>query len=133
MSAAGIAFGSHTRTHPDLTTLTRGDAEEELIASKTAIEDAISRPVDALAYPYGAYDHRIKGLAQTHFALACSTTLGFVRPGSDLFALERLEMYYLRRPMVFQRLFSPEVGVYVRLRRHVRDARQKVTGWLKRR
>ena len=123
MSKAGIAFGSHTRTHPDLRMLTSGDAEEELSASKKMIEDAIGCPVNVLAYPYGAYDETVKSLAQAHFSLACSTRLGFVRAGSDLFALERLDMYYLRHPLIFPRLFSRELDAYIHIRRRLRDLR----------
>jgi len=128
MSAAGVAFGSHTRTHPDLRTLAGQQVEGELVGSKQAIEDATGRAVEMFAYPYGAYNHTVKHLAQTHFALACSTTLSFVRPGSDLFALERLDMYYLRRPALLGRLFSQEVTVYLLLRRKLRDLRRRMSG-----
>ena len=124
MSTAGVAFGSHTRTHPDLRMLARQQVKEELVGSQRAIEDATGRAVEAFAYPYGAYNHTVKHLAQTHFALACSTTLSLVRPGSDLFALERLDMYYLRRLTLFRRLFSREMDAYLLLRRKLRDLRR---------
>lgn len=127
MSAKGITFGSHTRTHPDLTTVSTRDASEELIASKHAIEDAIGSSIDTFAYPYGAYNNRIKQLAKTHFTLACSATLGFVHSTSDSFALERLDMYYLRRTSFFQRLFSREIDAYIRLRRTARDIRKRTS------
>ena len=130
MSKVGVTFGSHTRTHPDLRTVAHSGAEEELVASKKAIEDAIGRPVDMLAYPYGAYDDRAKHLAQQHFTLACSAMLGFAGAGSDLFALERLDMYYLRRPVLFRRLFSRELHSYIRLRRGVRDLRGRLPRWI---
>lgn len=128
MSGAGITFGSHTRTHPDLRTLPSSGVEEELVISKKAIEDAIGRPVDTFAYPYGAYDDTIRHLAEEHFALACSTTLGFVRPVSDPFALPRLDMYYLRHPLVFRRLFSKELDLYIRLRGRLRRLRGQAPG-----
>lgn len=123
MSAAGIAFGSHTCTHPDLRTVTPQGLEEELVASKKILEDTLGRSVELFAYPYGTYNETVKRLAQTHFALACATMLDFAGAESDLFALERLDMYYLRRPAVFRRLFSREVNVYIRLRRRMRDFR----------
>jgi hypothetical protein len=86
--------------------------------------------VDAFAYPYGTSNGTVTRLVQAHFALACATTLGFVRPASDRFALERLDMYYLRRPAVFRRLFTREMEAYVRFRRGLRDLRQRVPGWL---
>ena len=130
MCKIGISLGSHTRTHPDLRTVANSGAEEELVASKKAIEDAIGRPVEALAYPYGTYNEFVKDLAQEHFRLAVGTTLGFAGAGSDLFALERLDMYYLRRPVLFRRLFSRELHSYIRLRRGVRDLRGRVPRWI---
>lgn len=126
MSAAGIAFGSHTRTHPDLSSMTQQGIESELLGSKQAIEDAIGRPVDAFAYPYGVTNQRVRRLAQTHFALACSTTLGYVRLHSDPFALERIDMYYLRRPQLFRRLFSPELNAYLSVRKIGRALRSSL-------
>ncbi|MGH8064826.1 MAG: polysaccharide deacetylase family protein [Candidatus Entotheonellia bacterium] len=125
MSAMGITFGSHSRTHPDLTTIARREAEEELAASKKTIEDAIGRPVEAFAFPYGAYDGTVKTLVQQYFTLACSTTLGFTGRRSDLFTLERIDMYYLQRLTLFRRLFSPEIRAYLTLRRYLRDLRRR--------
>lgn len=123
MSTAGIAFGSHARTHPDLRAIAHHEVEEELVTSKRAIEDAIGRSADLFAYPYGVYNDTIKRIVQAYFTLACSAQLGFVTVGSDPFALERLDMYYLHRTQVFRRLFSREVGVYIRCRRVLRDLR----------
>ena len=126
MSAAGITFGSHTRTHPDLTRLPASVVEEEMVASKRAIEDATGLPVLLFAYPYGAYDARVQALASTHFRVACSTRLGFIRQGSDPFALERIDVYYLRAPRFFRRIFSPEIDTYIRMRRTLRDLRSRL-------
>ena len=123
MSTAGISFGSHTRMHPDLEVISMRDVEKELVISKKTIEDAIGSSVDALAYPYGTYNERVKNLAQAHYALACSTTLDFARSDSDIYGLERLDMYYLRHPFLFRRLFSPWGGAYIALRRSLRSLR----------
>ena len=132
MSNTGITFGSHTRTHPDLRMITRRDAENEMIASKKAIEDATGSAVNIFAYPYGVYDETIKCLVAANFTLACSTAFGFTTPVSDPHTLERLDMYYLQRPGLFRHLFSPEVGAYIRLRRYLRDLRCRSTRWLNR-
>jgi peptidoglycan/xylan/chitin deacetylase (PgdA/CDA1 family) len=123
MTAAGVAFGSHTRSHPDLTGLAPRALEAELVRSKQAIEDAVGRPVEALAYPYGAHDATVRGLAGAHFALACGTRLGHVGPANDRLALPRLDVYYLHRPRLFRQLFAPELAVYLRLRQLGRDLR----------
>jgi peptidoglycan/xylan/chitin deacetylase (PgdA/CDA1 family) len=126
MSRAGISFGSHTVTHPDLRKLPRHAVEEELVASKKTIEDATGDAVETIAYPYGACDETIKRLAQAHFSLGCATTLGFAGPKWDPFSIERLDMYYLSRPGFFRRLFSPEMAAYIRLR----EALRRTRGWM---
>jgi len=125
MRDAGIRFGSHTRTHPDLTRLSRREAEEEIVSSKRAIEDRLGETVSAFAYPYGAYDDGMKRLAGDHFEVACSTVLGFAGPRSDALALERLDVYYLRRLALFRRLFSPAGLIYLGLRRLLRAGRPR--------
>jgi len=126
MSAAGMAFGSHTRTHPDLRRLPAPAAEEEMVAAKLAIEDATGTAVETLAYPYGAHDATVRQRARVHFRLACAARLGYAGQASDLFALERLDTYYLRSLAVFRRLFSPEVIAYLGVRAGLRELRRQL-------
>jgi peptidoglycan/xylan/chitin deacetylase (PgdA/CDA1 family) len=99
-------------------------AEEEMVSSKMAIEDAIGRSVEFFAYPYGAYNEAVKQLARLHFSLACTTELDFVGMTSDPLALERIDMYYLRQLILFRRLFSRELTAYLGFRRRMRGLRR---------
>ena len=126
MSRAGITFGSHTQSHPNLTTISDREAEEEIVGSKRAIEDAIGHPVNTFAYPYGSFHDGVKKLASAHFALACATTLGFVQPGSDLFALDRLDMFYFQRVSLLRHLFAPAVDGYIGVRGIMRGLRARL-------
>jgi peptidoglycan/xylan/chitin deacetylase (PgdA/CDA1 family) len=126
MSQAGISFGSHTRTHPNLKHLPIEQAEEELVGSKKAIAEATGCSVDTLAYPYGAYNGAVRNLASRHFRLACSNQFDFVQRDSDLLALERIEMYYFQSPWLFRHLFSPAGVAYVRVRKQLRRFRRAV-------
>ncbi|HUG36114.1 MAG TPA: hypothetical protein VML54_04135, partial [Candidatus Limnocylindrales bacterium] len=83
---------------------------------------------EVFAYPYGAYDSRVRALVSAHFALACSSRLAFARPGSDVLGLERLDVHYLRRPRVFRRLWTPAMSAYLGARRALRELRAGVTG-----
>jgi peptidoglycan/xylan/chitin deacetylase (PgdA/CDA1 family) len=130
LRSAGIALGSHSVTHPDLTAVSIREADEELAASKKAIEDVVGDAVEAFAYPYGSYNDVVRRLASKHYALACSTELGFVDSTSDLLALERLDMYYLRHPALFRQLFTRKVAAYLRCRRLGRGLRQRIPAWL---
>ena len=121
---AGVRPGCHTRSHPDLQSLTSSGISEEVIGAKARIEDVLGVPVDTFAYPCGAFDAQVRALAAANFSLACTTTLGFVSSDSDPFAVERLDMFYLQSPGLLARLFTPPVRSYLRLRRCARDLRQ---------
>lgn len=115
MQRWGIDFGAHTLTHPDLTRLPFDRVEAEICDSKVIIEDLLGAPVDSFAYPYGRYDRRSREIVRQHFACACSDKLGLITAGSDLYALERVDAYYLRTDPLFEvmltRLFPWYIGV----------------------
>ncbi len=72
LSAGGIEIGAHTRTHPDLTTLSEQDAHDELAGSKRELEELLQRPVDVAAYPYGrANDATRRACRAAGFRAAC--------------------------------------------------------------
>ena len=101
MNMERITFGAHTLTHPDLTRLPLDRVEAEICGSKTIIEDALSTQVSSFAYPYGRYNRRCRDIVQQYFACACSDKLGLVTTDSDLYALERVDAYYLRTERLF--------------------------------
>src|SRR5207248_2725004 len=110
-----------------LSQIPRHLVEPELADSKRRIEDAIGRRVDTLAYPYGAHNQDVRQLAARHFTLACTTKLGFSDVASDRFAVERLDMYYLQREVLFRSLFSRWVAGYLGVRRGLRSLRTRFT------
>ena len=114
MQRAGMNFGAHTLTHPDLTRLPTPRIEREMIASKTVLEEALGEPVTSFAYPFGRYDSRSHHLARQHFVCACSDRLGFVNAGSDLHTLSRVDAYYLRRAWLLDSLATPWFPWYIR-------------------
>lgn len=123
LSAAGIEFGAHTATHPDLTRLDVSQAREEMLSSKRCIEDATGRPVRSFAYPYGAMSAATRALVGEHFQAGCSTRLGYVTAASSPEALERLDVYYLQRPYWFGRLFGIPARSYLAARAALREWR----------
>jgi peptidoglycan/xylan/chitin deacetylase (PgdA/CDA1 family) len=112
MQHSGINFGAHTLTHPDLTRLPFDRVQAEVCDSKAIIEDALGAPVACFAYPYGRYDHRSREIAWQHFACACSDKLGLVAAGSDPYALERVDAYYLRTDRLFDPYALERVDAY---------------------
>lgn len=94
MAAAGIAFGSHSVTHPNLTKLADGELDWELAESKRTIEERLQREVRTLAYPIGnrdSFDERVIAAARrAGFGIGVSYL-----PGAN--ALPNLDIFELRR------------------------------------
>jgi peptidoglycan/xylan/chitin deacetylase (PgdA/CDA1 family) len=124
----GIHFGAHTLTHPDLTRLPFDRVEAEVCDSKAIIEDALGAPVACFAYPYGRYDHRSREIAWQYFACACSDRLGLITAGSDPYALERVDAYYLRSDPLFDVMLTRLFPWYIRARRIPRRIRRAFQG-----
>ncbi len=124
MRQNGIEFGAHTRTHPDLTLLARPQLVDEISQSKSEIEDRTGSAVKTFAYPYGRHNNEVRAVVQEHFDGACSTDLGRVGLGSDLYLLRRFDMYYLSRPSLFRKLETAELNAYLQLRQALRGLRQ---------
>lgn len=59
LDQAGWEIGSHTLTHPCLTTLDDDALAHELQQSRAACERALGHQVAAIAYPYGDVDARV--------------------------------------------------------------------------
>jgi peptidoglycan/xylan/chitin deacetylase (PgdA/CDA1 family) len=114
MHCHGIDFGAHSCTHPDLTRLPPLQVEAEVCSSKAIIEDALSAPVVSFAYSYGRHDQRSRGIVQQHFACACSDTLGLITTRSDIYALERVDTYYLRTDRHFELMRTRLFPWYIR-------------------
>jgi peptidoglycan/xylan/chitin deacetylase (PgdA/CDA1 family) len=59
LATAGWEVGSHTRTHPRLTSLSDDDLAEELRESRIRCADVLGHPCRSIAYPYGDVDQRV--------------------------------------------------------------------------
>lgn len=74
-------IGGHTVSHPDLTTLSEGEAYREMSDNKAFLENLCQRPVSHFAYPHGAGGEREAGLArQAGFRTALTTRQGCLFP-----------------------------------------------------
>jgi peptidoglycan/xylan/chitin deacetylase (PgdA/CDA1 family) len=125
MHRSGIAFGAHTVTHPDLTRLSFNDAKAEICRSKAILEDALGASVLSFAYPYGRFNSETRSIVQQHFGCACSDKLGHTSKASDVYALERVDAYYLRTDRLFNLMFARLFPWYIRalsIRRRIRRA-----------
>jgi peptidoglycan/xylan/chitin deacetylase (PgdA/CDA1 family) len=123
LDVRGFEFGSHTRTHKDLTKLSSTEVESEMLGSKEAISNALGRETSTFAYPFGRANAVCQRSARENFTASCSTNLGKVVPKCDLSMLERIDSYYLAKPRVLKRLNTSTFDRYMRFRQCLRTAR----------
>ncbi len=90
-----VTIGSHTLSHPILTSVGAAAAKREIEQSRLRIEEVIERPVRHFAYPNGDFDAKIADLVrQGGYASACTTVAGCNERRADLFALRRIDVTY---------------------------------------
>lgn len=123
LSDTGIEFGSHTMTHPELTTTSPDITTREVTRSKAVIEDAIGSPVVSFAYPFGRFTSDVRRLVADTYDAACSTSLGRMRRNSDMHALQRIDAYYLSNPKSLDSLESRWMDGYFSFRQLLRNVR----------
>jgi len=94
MRDMGFSFQSHTRLHPDLTTLSEDTLLAELAGSRQELEDMLGERVRYLAYPYGRFnDHVLSTTRNAGYEAAFSTQPGFNRRGVELYRIRRLDIF----------------------------------------
>ena len=93
----GVAFGSHTVTHPQLAGLGPEAISRELDGSKQAIEDRLGRPVTCFSYPYrfpeedGPFKSRLGALLHdAGYTHGVTTVIGRAGQGENPLFLKRL-------------------------------------------
>ena len=97
--AAGnyVSIGSHTVTHPILTTCSDEKAAKEIIEAKHTIQNWLQKDVKYFAYPNGMYTSReINILKDSGYQAAFSTIPDYIKPGTDtrdaLYSIPRFDV-----------------------------------------
>jgi peptidoglycan/xylan/chitin deacetylase (PgdA/CDA1 family) len=89
-----VEVGSHTVSHPNLSTLPVNIQQTEIKKSKQHLEDIVGHPVTTFSYPYGSqadYTAKtVKVVQESGFTCACSNFADVVWRGSDRFQLPRI-------------------------------------------
>jgi peptidoglycan/xylan/chitin deacetylase (PgdA/CDA1 family) len=78
-----ITIGSHTMTHPILTTLDGPQIEFELRESRRHLEEKLARPVCYFCYPNGSHDARVLKAAKAIYSAAVTTESGLISLDHD--------------------------------------------------
>jgi peptidoglycan/xylan/chitin deacetylase (PgdA/CDA1 family) len=124
MNNAGIEFGAHTVTHPDLRRLTIDEIEWEIRQSKSLLQELLGVSVSSFAYPFGSYDRRCRQVARKHFSCACTDRLALAGVNDDPHELPRVDAYYLRHERLIELMFASSFRWYMLARAVPRRVRR---------
>lgn len=72
----GHEIGSHTLTHPNLASLSRAEAQFEILQSKKELEERLEIPIISFCYPIGRYNAYVLQQVQQYYLFARSTRSG---------------------------------------------------------
>ena len=93
-AGAGIEFGGHSHSHPQLDQLPPPALRHELMRTKELLEDRLAVPVTTMAYPYGYSSARVRReVRRTGYTTACGVAndlSDLSGGGHDALALPRL-------------------------------------------
>ena len=138
MREAGMEFGTHTWSHPNLAGLDDESAAVELARPKEVLEQRLGETVTTFAYPYGKprrhfTSETMRMAADVGYEHGASVTFRALRKGDDALAIPRfystrdsltqleskiggstdlLGVWQERAPMWLARLVSPEDFTY---------------------
>ena len=86
-----IEVGSHTATHPLLSTLPAASQRDEILRSKAELEKMLGHSVRSFAYPHGDFNEdTVRIVREAGFTCACSSIVDMVHSRTDPFQLPRM-------------------------------------------
>jgi len=114
LHARGWEIGSHTVTHPHLTTIDDDRLKAELHDSQQACEAAIGGPCRTLAYPYGDHDERVIAATREAGYTGGAALPSPLTAASDPYMYPRIGVYHRDHRGRFAMKISPLVR-YLRI------------------
>jgi peptidoglycan/xylan/chitin deacetylase (PgdA/CDA1 family) len=106
---AGIEFGSHTVTHPQLRSVTTEQMRTEVGRSKDEIQQQLGEPVETFAYPYAFpetdrtfVDILRSALQENEYRSGVTTIIGRTEASDDPLFMRRLPVNSDDDPLLFQ-------------------------------
>jgi peptidoglycan/xylan/chitin deacetylase (PgdA/CDA1 family) len=97
MADSGLMeIGSHTATHPIMSSITDEESWQELVRSRDQIAEGMGREIKSFCFPNGMPgDFRptqVKQVAEAGYACSVVAQLGMVQSGSDPYQMQRIGM-----------------------------------------
>jgi len=106
---AGMQFGSHTVTHPQLRAVGPEQFRKEITASKDQVEEKLGEPVEAFSYPYAfpetdrVFVERLRAtLEESGYRSGVTTSIGLAGPSDNPLFMNRLPANSHDDPQFFQ-------------------------------
>lgn len=124
LANAGVTLGAHTRSHPDLATLSAQQVDDELAGCAERIRAETGVRPQQFAYPFGSTTPAVIARAASCFSWCVTTELRALRVPEQASALPRLDMYYLRRPGQLEAWGTSAFGMRLSARRVLRTVRR---------
>ena len=123
LAGRGVEIGAHGIEHCDLTALPDSALQRELRVGRERLSDWIDQPVELLAYPFGAFDARVRSAAEHEFEAAFTTQLCAVSARSHRHAIPRIDAFYLDQPGLMAAAHRGDARGWLTLRRWLRRLR----------
>ncbi len=104
----GWEIGYHTKTHSDLSKLSKKELREEIILSKNRLEKKIGFKLNAFAYPRGIYSEEIiNTVKEAGFKYAVTVDGGSYSPDDSVYLINRVSVEGNLDFKNFKSLISP--------------------------
>jgi peptidoglycan/xylan/chitin deacetylase (PgdA/CDA1 family) len=106
MQRLGMTIGAHTLTHPNLPKALVEDANREIRESRRCLEQELGAAVTLFAYPNGGAEQYMtpaiaRMVRDNGYEAAATSRNAFAGSGSDLYALERIQVREPLEELVF--------------------------------
>jgi peptidoglycan/xylan/chitin deacetylase (PgdA/CDA1 family) len=101
-----ISIGSHTLSHPILSTLKDDELEFEIAESRTQLQARLGTEVPHFCYPNGSHNPAVVASVRRHYDAAVTTEPGFVEINLDSHLLPRIP-WAPSVPLLSWRLWRP--------------------------
>ena len=93
LKSEGNEIGSHTITHPDLTTLSSANLARELHDSKAYLESTFGVPVPTFASPYGSSNAAVMAAIRAEYRVHRTVSPGLIDPDSYIDQLPSYDIH----------------------------------------
>ena len=98
----GMDIGSHTKTHIDLTSLPIEDMKDEIINSKTCLEEMFEIEISDFCYPFGFFNDEVASLTKRAGYLSATTmNRGRANNSLDMYKLPIIPINHHTLPHLF--------------------------------